>query len=154
MVRRIVVPARCRAVALGETLVFNPADRPNHPGPGPRRLAHSATDGSLPPAQAADPGAAVAPLADLVAAILLEAGFPSLLVERGRVVLSGFVVTADTEDRIVLHWSGTREVNTLSYRRTFLGAYASVLRRAGLAVAYVAGDGEPYLRCEAGPSSG
>jgi hypothetical protein len=83
---------------------------------------------------------------------LLEAGFPSLLIERGQVVLLGFMVTFDADERVQVHWTGTHEVNALPYRRTFLGAYASVLRQAGLTVTYVEGDGEPYLTCE--PATG
>jgi hypothetical protein len=59
-----------------------------------------------------------------------DAGFLSLLVERGQVVLSGFVVAA-AGALMVLRWSGTREVDTLPDRRAFLGAYASALRQAG-----------------------
>ena len=86
-----------------------------------------------------------------MASTLLAAGFPSLLIERGEVVLSGFVVTTESDGLLRVHWAGTNGANSLPYRRTFLGAYATVLRQAGLTVRYVEGDGGPYLACHGGP---
>ena len=63
-------------------------------------------------------------------------------------VLSGFIVTIEPDGDTRVHWMGAREVNSLPYRRTFLGAYASTLRKAGLEVAYVENAGEPYLLCQ------
>lgn len=99
-----------------------------------------------------DPDAAYrAPLHERVVRILTDAGFPFLLIEQGQVVLSGFIVTIEPDGDARVHWMGAREVNSLPYRRTFLGAYASVLRQAGLEVAYVENAGEPYLLCQGDP---
>ena len=59
------------------------------------------------------------------------------------------VIEPDGDARV--HWMGAREVNSLPYRRTFLSAYASVLRQAGLEVTYVENAGEPYLLCQGDP---
>src|SRR5258708_7414363 len=105
------------------------------------------------PAQTAE--AASTELAGRIVSILLDAGFPSLLIERGQVVLSGFVVTievgGEVDGRLWIRWRGTHAVNAQPFRRTFLGAYASHLRQSGLAVTYVEGDGEGYLACQSGP---
>lgn len=98
-----------------------------------------------------DPSAAHgAPLHERVVRILTGAGFPFLLIEQGQVVLSGFIVTIEPDGDARVHWMGAREVNSLPYRRTFLGAYASMLRQAGLEVVYVENAGEPYLLCQNG----
>ena len=89
-----------------------------------------------------------APLHERVVRVLTTAGFPFLLIEQGQVVLSGFIVTIEPDGDARVHWMGAREVNALPYRRTFLGAYASTLRQAGLEVAYVENAGEPYLLCQ------
>ena len=84
--------------------------------------------------------------------ILTGAGFPPVLVEHGRVVLSGFVVTPERADSARLQWVGCREINSLPYRRTFLSVYVPLLRQAGLTVADAAADGVPYLICRNTPS--
>jgi hypothetical protein len=85
--------------------------------------------------------------------ILTGAGFPPLLVEHGRVVLSGFVVTPERADSARLQWVGCREINSLPYRRTFLSVYVPLLQRAGLTVTDAADDGVPYLICRNTPSA-
>jgi hypothetical protein len=94
-----------------------------------------------------------APLHERIVRILTDAGFPFLLIEQGQVVLSGFIVTIEPGGDVRVHWMGSREVNALPYRRTFLGAYASVLRQARLEVAYIENSGEPYLLCQNSPQS-
>ena len=78
---------------------------------------------------------------------LTGAGFPQLLIERGRVVLSGFVLVPESDERARIRWIGSAEVNSLPYRRTFLGVYAQTLRAAGLDVQYVDDRHEPHLIC-------
>jgi hypothetical protein len=112
-----------------------------------RRSSDDPSHGTLPIPD--DPVIAhAAPLHERVVRILTNAGFPFLLIERGQVVLSGFIVTIEPDGDARVHWMGAREVNSLPYRRTFLGAYASTLRQAGLEVAYVENAGEPYLLCQ------
>lgn len=115
-----------------------------------RRSQDDAPHGILPPL-ADRVTAHTAPLHERVVRILTDAGFPFLLIERGQVVLSGFIVTVEPDGDARVHWMGAREVNALPYRRTFLGAYASTLCQVGLEVAYVENAGEPYLLCQNGP---
>ena len=85
-----------------------------------------------------------------IARILTGAGFPQLLIERGSVVLSGFVVEPESDERARIRWIGSAEVNALPYRRTFLSVYAQPLREAGFDVQYVDDRDEPYLVCTSG----
>jgi hypothetical protein len=88
-----------------------------------------------------------------IGAALSEAGFLPLLVQDGRVVLSGFVVVPTADHGAEVRWVGRLEVDALPYRRTFLGVYLVVLKAAGLDVAYVEDPDEPYLvgRCAEPP---
>jgi hypothetical protein len=115
-----------------------------------RQTQDDSPDGT-PPSPDDLAAAHAAPLHERVVRILTDAGFPFLLIERGQVVLSGFIVTIEPDGDARVHWMGAREVNSLPYRRTFLGAYATTLSKAGLEVAYVENAGEPYLLCQGGP---
>jgi hypothetical protein len=115
------------------------------------RRSHDDPPHGIPPSPDDPDAAHAAPLHERVVRILTDTGFPFLLIEQGQVVLSGFIVTIEPDGDVRVHWMGAREVNSLPYRRTFLGAYASTLRQAGLKVAYVENAGEPYLLCQSGP---
>ena len=77
-------------------------------------------------------------------------GFPPLLTEHGRVVLSGFVIEPTGHEQVRVRWVGQPAIDSMPYRRTFLGVYASILSQAGLSVRYVA-DGpcgqDAHLSC-------
>ena len=85
-----------------------------------------------------------------IAWALTRAGYPELLIERGAIVLSGFVLTPEPPGCVRVRWIGGAEVNTLPYRRTFLSVYLRALLEAGLDVRYVDDHDEPYLICEGG----
>jgi hypothetical protein len=92
------------------------------------------------------------PLDERIAWVLNGAGYPRLLVERGAVVLSGFVLTSESARSVRVRWVGHADVNALPYRRTFLIVYIQTLLEAGFDVRYVDDQIEPYLICDGGPA--
>jgi len=90
------------------------------------------------------------PLDERIAWVLNGAGFPRLLVERGAVVLSGFVLRPECAGSVRVRWVGHADVNALPYRRTFLIVYIQTLLKAGLDVRYVDDQIEPYVICAGG----
>src|SRR4051794_27771270 len=143
--------SRYRELAPGETLVEHHSQRSFEPMHAMNRPSQDAATAGGADAAGQDEGSYDSPLHERVVRILTAAGFPFLLIEQGQVILSGFMVTIEPTGDVRIHWMGALEVNALPYRRTFLGAYASTLRRAGLDVAYIENAGEPFLLCEHAP---
>src|SRR4051812_32373996 len=110
-VRRSAAHTRCRVSAPGESIVSHASegDLPHDAFPRPNRRARQASSWLVMPADDAEAGDS--PLASRIVSNLLEAGFPSLLIQGGRVVLSGFVIADEADGQVRIHWTGTDPVN-------------------------------------------
>jgi len=85
--------------------------------------------------------------ADRARQAITRHGFPPLVIEQGKVVLSGFVIEPQHDEHVKVRWIGQPDVNSAPYRRTFLSVYAVLLLEAGLTVQYVGDESELHLVC-------